>query len=242
MPLPSSGPIRVAIVHPNRLVRESMAFVVNQQPDMSTVTVVAQASEIWSRLAEVDPHVYVVDLALPARDGLRQAREISNVRPLAAILMTGLADLDGEVLGCCEAGATGYLVRDASLDELIAHIRSVAAGETPCSPKVGALLFGRLRERAREIQRLEALGSPRLTRRELEIIALIEERLSNKEIAVRLDIEVQTVKNHVHNVLEKLDLERRSDVVRYVRERGLIPDPAQRGPALWPLPGTDAGS
>jgi two-component system nitrate/nitrite response regulator NarL len=117
------------------------------------------------------------------------------------------------------------LLRDASLKDLMDHARAVASGETPCSPKVAALLFSRLRERARELQRLRALGPVRLTRRELEIISLIEERLSNKEIACRLKIEVQTVKNHVHNVLEKLEVEGRNAAVRYARERGLLPCP-----------------
>ena len=101
-------------------------------------------------------------------------------------------------------------------------IRAVAGGEAFCSPKVTGLLFTRLAESARERERLQALGLTYLTRREREIIALIEEGLSNKEIAVRLQIEIQTVKNHVHNVLDKLQITSRREAAQYVRAQGLV--------------------
>jgi len=219
--------IRVFIVHPSRLLRESLALVLNQQATMTVVGTAANVKEVRPMLAQAKatPEVIVLDFGLPTRDGLAHAREISDAIPLPLILMIGVSELESDILACCEAGATGYLPREASVKDLIDHVRAVAAGETPCSPKVAAFLFSRLRERARELQRLRALGPVRLTRRELQVIGLIEEGLSNKEIATRLEIETQTVKNHVHNILEKLELGGRQDAVRYARERGLLPFP-----------------
>jgi two-component system, NarL family, nitrate/nitrite response regulator NarL len=138
--------------------------------------------------------------------------------------MMGLGDLEGDVVACCEAGATGFLLRDASLQDVSDHVQAVANGETPVTPRIAALLSARLRDRARELQRLHRVGTARLTRRELEVIRLIDEHLSNKEIASRMNIEPQTVKNHVHNILEKLELRGRYAAVRYAREHGLLRD------------------
>jgi two-component system nitrate/nitrite response regulator NarL len=215
--------IRVLIVHPNRLFRESLALAASQETTLRVVGVAADADELRPHLPELAPDVIVIDLGSPGREGLTQARIMSDSCPLAAILMIAVSELESDIVACCEAGATGYLTRDASLNDLLDHVRSAAVGETPCSPKVAAFLFSRLRQRARELQRLQTLGPIRLTRRELEIIALVEERLSNKEIACHLNIEVQTVKNHVHNILEKLELDGRHAAVRYARERGLLP-------------------
>ena len=125
-------------------------------------------------------------------------------------------------MACIEAGVAGYVSQDVSLEDLVKHIRMVAVGETFCSPKVAGLLFSRVAESARERHRLLALSSGHLTRREQDVVALIEEGLSNKEIAVRLNIETATVKNHIHNILERLQLDNRQAAARYARERGLL--------------------
>ncbi len=135
--------------------------------------------------------------------------------------MIGLSESESDVIACIEAGAAGYLPQEASLEYLQQSIRAVAAGEAICSPKVAAQLFSRVAEAA-DVRELRGMLS-NLTRREVEIIPLLEERLSNKEIAVQLQIEVQTVKNHIHNILEKLQLDGRREVARYAREWGLLP-------------------
>lgn len=224
--------IRVVLVHRNRLFREGLACALERRSALHVLHAVGDAAELWPRSEELAPHVIVLDLALPQREGLVQARVLRHAFPLAAILMTGLSELESDVLACWEAGATACLAGEASLDDLVAHVQAAAAGEVPCTPRVAALLVARLQQRTRELQHLQTLGPVRLTRRELQIIALIEERLQNKEIATRLGIEVQTVKNHVHNVLEKLELHGRYAAVRYARERGLLPPPRPQARAL----------
>ena len=214
--------IRILIIHRSRLIREGFAFVLDHQESMSVIGSVAGVGEVVGDLEQIRPAVILLDLCLPDRGGLRDAQWIREVLPGAKILMTGLSELESDVLACFEAGAAGYLPQEASLEELLNSIRAVAAGEVLCSPKVTALLVSRIAEASRERGLRRVQGLPNLTRRELEIIALVEEGLSNKEIAVRLEIEIPTVKTHIHNILEKLQLDGRREAAQYVRERGLL--------------------
>ena len=217
------GAIRIVIIHRKRLFREGLAFVLSQQQGIAVVSSVAKAGEILGEMARLRPDVILIELSFPERDGLGDLRQIRQTFPdVAKILMIGLSELASDVLACVEAGASGYLPQEASLEDLISSIRAIAVGETLCSPKVAGFLFTHIAQRARERERLQALNLTHLTRREHEVIALIEGGLSNKEIAVRLQIELQTVKNHVHNILEKLQLDSRREVARYVREQGLV--------------------
>jgi len=214
--------IRILIIHRSRLIREGFAFVLDHKESMSVIGSVAGVGEVVGDLEQIRPAVILLDLCLPDRGGLRDAQRIREVLPGAKILMTGLSELESDVLACFEAGAAGYLPQEASLEELLNSIQAVAAGEVLCSPKVTALLVSRIAEASRERELRRVQGLPNLTRRELEIIALIEEGLSNKEIAVRLAIEIPTVKTHIHNILEKLQLDGRREAAQYVRERGLL--------------------
>jgi DNA-binding NarL/FixJ family response regulator len=213
--------IRVVMIHRKRLWREGLTFVLSQQQNITVVGSVAKASEILEEIEGLCPEVILIDFSLPDRDGLGETRLIRKTWPGVKILMIGLSELESDVLACIEAGAAGYLPQEASLAELLNNIQAVAAGEAFCSPRVASFLFSRIEEGARARERLRAFGLVHLTRREREIVALIEEELSNKEIAVRLRVEIQTVKNHVHSVLEKLQLHSRREVAQYVREQGL---------------------
>ena len=155
----------------------------------------------------------LVEMGLPDLDTLTEtlARR-SRAIPLVAI---GIADSDTEVIACAERGFAGYVTRDGCVDELIATILGAAKGELTCSPRVAGNLMRRLGALAAEIH--PATSVARLTRREREVAALMREDLSNKEIAMRLRIEVATVKNHVHSVLDKLRVHRRSDAARLPR-------------------------
>jgi len=215
--------VRSVIIHRNRLFREGLACVLAQQPNMMVAGVFASVSEMLQDAEALRPDVLVLDLHLPDREGLGEARLIKGLFPEIKILMTGLSGVESDVLACIEAGVAGYLVHEASLEDLLNNIQAVAAGEALCSPKVAGMLFSRIAEAGRERELRHVLGLPNLTRRELEIIALIEEGFSNKEIAAQLQIELQTVKNHIHNILDKLQLEGRREAARFARERGLLP-------------------
>jgi two-component system nitrate/nitrite response regulator NarL len=214
-------PLRVLIIQRNRLLRESLAFVLSYQQNIHLIGSAADLREIIEVIHQMLPDIIIMDLSLPERDGLEEARQICQVAPTSKVLMIGLRELESDVLACIEAGVAGYVPQEASLEELLQNMQAIAAGEAFCSPKVTPLLFSRLAENARAWRCLQSLHRTRLTRRELEIISLIEEGLSNKEIAVRLRIELQTVKNHVHNVLEKLRVHSRREAAQYVKSQHL---------------------
>jgi DNA-binding NarL/FixJ family response regulator len=214
--------IRVAIIHRNRLFREGLAFVLCQQQDISVAICVAEARDAFVDVEKLSPDVIVLDFSQRGRDGLQEACQLREAVPGAKLLLMGLTESESDILACIEAGAAALLQREASLGELVDCIRAVIAGEAPCSPKMAALLFSQIAQSAHARKHLQLQGLPHLTRRERQILALIEEKYSNKEIAVQLHIEVQTVKNHVHNILEKLQLHSRREAVWYARERGLL--------------------
>jgi two-component system, NarL family, nitrate/nitrite response regulator NarL len=214
--------IRVVIIHQKRLVREGLTLALSQQQHIAVVGSVAKAREIVGEIEGLRPDVLLIDFALPDRDGLGEARLLHEACPGGKILMMGLSELEADVLACIEAGAVGYLPQDASFAELLTHMQAVAVGETLCSPHVTRWLFAWIAEGARARERLQALGLVPLTRREREIVMLIEAGCSNKDIAVRLQIELQTVKNHVHNILEKLQCASRREVAQYARKQGLL--------------------
>lgn len=216
------GAIRVAIICSNRILRESLAYELSQQTGMTVIRSIAEACEILQEVAQLRPDVIITEFSSLGRDKLDDTRQLRTVYPEAKILIIGLNELEPELLECIEAGALGCLSLDASLEELHAHIRAVAAGGALCSPKVAKFLFNLITESAYKRERLQALNLTHLTRREREIVTLIEEGLSNKEIAAYLKIELQTVKNHVHNILEKLKVSNRREVAKYAREQGLL--------------------
>jgi two-component system, NarL family, nitrate/nitrite response regulator NarL len=216
------GTIKVAIIHRRRLFRECLALVLSQQQNVTVAGSVAEASELLGEMTRLCPDVIITDLAVLGQKGLEEARQLRKIFSEVKILVMGLAEQESDILACIEAGAAGYLLQEASLEELLNNIRAVAAGEALCAPKIVGSLFAKIAEDARERQRLQALGMTYLTCREHEILTLVEEGLSNKEIAVRLQIELQTVKNHVHNILEKFQLDNRREAVWHARKQGLL--------------------
>jgi two-component system, NarL family, nitrate/nitrite response regulator NarL len=203
------------VVHPNRLLREAIAFVLSRQVGIVAVANVGETGELINRLDLLRADVYVIDLGTPGARGLDDARDVRRRFPVAKILMTGLTVTEAEILACAEAGAGGYLPAQASLDELVENVRAVASGESICSRRVAGLLFSRVAQAAGDREGRRTVDGPRVTPREREIIGLINAGLCNKEIAVRLQIEVQTVKNHVHSILEKLQVGGRRDLRHY---------------------------
>jgi DNA-binding NarL/FixJ family response regulator len=136
--------------------------------------------------------------------------------------MLDVPECDETVLACIEvAGVMGYMTKNRSLDDLFLTIRSVISGEAMCPPRVANLLFSRVSELSRQVASVSSQSVNGLTRREQAIVSAIEKGLSNKEIAVQLGIEVSTVKNHVHNILDKLKQHDRQSAVRYVKQHGL---------------------
>jgi two-component system, NarL family, nitrate/nitrite response regulator NarL len=206
---------RVLIVVGVRLYREGLVQLLSAREDLTVVGADADGCAAAQRLDQTAPDVALVEMGLPDLDAITQA--LAGRTPMIPLVAMGIADSDRDVLECAERGFAGFVTRDGSIDELVSTIRGAANGELTCSPRTAASLMRRLGALAAELRPTPAVV--RLTRREREIAALMREELSNKEIATRLRIEVATVKNHVHNVLDKLQVRRRADAARMLGVR-----------------------
>jgi two-component system, NarL family, nitrate/nitrite response regulator NarL len=205
--------IRVVIVAGIRLYRDGLATLIQTQDGLCVAGTYSDSLPSADDLRQLAPDVVLVDLATAgSHDAIRRLKAACASLPIVAI---GIVDGDAEVLACAEAGAIGYVTREGSLAELVAAVRCSVNGELMCTPRVAGTLVRRLAKLS--VEHHVALKESRLSRREWEVAALIGERLSNKEIAVRLGIEVATVKNHVHNLLQKLDVQCREDAGRAAR-------------------------
>lgn len=207
------GRIRLAIVDSHHLFRECLAGALAEEEGFLIVGAAATGNDMLAGLRPGGMDVLLLGVN-GAWDGI--AELIGEVRercPEGKSLVLGPRDVDSRILGCFEAGARGYLCRDQSLGELRSSIVEVARGETVCP----ADLAGARRRR-------DPLDCLHLTPRELEILRLISDELSNREISRRLYLSVHTVKNHIHKVLETLGVESRRQAVRYAIAKGWLPD------------------
>lgn len=213
---------RVAIVHRDGLYRDSLTCALTQCEEISVVSSLSQLEDLRLDLMTTShPDLAILEY------GLCCCHEPSNLNGIPQLpigvkaIAVGVPDKDEDILACIEGlGVVGYVALDASLEDLIQNIRAVMRGETLCSARIASLAFERVSALARQAETSRAMASAvmGLTRREMEITKLIDDGLSNKEIATRLNIGVSTVKNHIHNILEKLQLHDRYSVVRYIKE------------------------
>jgi two-component system nitrate/nitrite response regulator NarL len=194
------GNIRLFVIAEVRLHRESLSDGLSRG-GFAIAGTASTPEEAMTRVASTQPHIVVVDMATPAT--LAIARVLSVQAPGVKTVAFAVGDSDEEILACIDAGVDGYVSRDASTSDLVAAIDCVLRGELPVPPRIAATLFRRL-----TVVRLSERESsrPMLTARERQILLLIDEGLSNKEIAARLTIEVATVKNHVHSLLTKMNV------------------------------------
>ena len=212
-------PIRIFIADDNRLLREGLASMLADIEDITVVGMASSGSQALNQITQLQPEIALIDIGMTDKDGLDVTQALHKDLPSVKVIILGMPDLTDEIMACIESGAAGYVLKEASFDYLVESIRSVQRGESFCSPRMAASLFSRIAELAGE--RIPE-NSVKLTPREVEVINKIADGLSNKEIAEQLYIEEQTVKNHVHNILDKLQLHNRLEAVQYAREKKLL--------------------
>ena len=211
-----SETIRVAIVDDNRLVREALASMLDRLAD---IRVVPTRTADLPPLLEQQPHVVLLDVGLRDQDSLAAAVALIKAMPFARVIVMDLLPVNEEIVEFVNAGVSGFVLKDASFEEFVATIRRVAAGEKVLPPRMTETLFAQIAKDA--VHRGDEVSDDvRLTRREREVIDLIGEGLSNKEIAQRLNIATHTVKSHVRNVMEKLTLHTRLQISAYYHREG----------------------
>jgi len=209
--------ITVAIVDDNRLVREALAAMLGRLPD---VQVVAAASGNADALDPAAPDVLLLDAGLGDEDSLSVAAAITKRRSGTKVVIMDLMPTNEDIVQFVNAGVAGFVLKDATFDEFVATIRAVAAGDKVLPPRMTETLFSQIALGGDARGRERVLEDVRMTRREREVIELIGEGLSNKEIAQRLNIAAHTVKSHVRNVMEKLALHTRLQIAAFARRDG----------------------
>lgn len=208
--------IRVVIVAEVRFYRDGLADILARQPHFAVVGAAASRADAVELVRSECPDIVLLDAALP--DGLTAATEIADGAQSAKVVVTALAETPHAVLEWAEVGVAGYVPRDASLADLIAAIERTARGELQCSAQVAASMIRRVWALAKVAgERVAGHGTAQLTPREREIMRLIDQGMSNKDIARHLGIGVATAKSHVHHILEKLQVSRRSQAAARLR-------------------------
>ena len=210
-------PIEVFVLVSVRLYRDGIADAVERDSRFRVVGRAATLDDARVQLGALarPPAAALVDLGLA--EGAGAARALRDAWPATSVVALGVRESDRDVVALAEAGVSGLVSRDATLPELLDAVEAAARDEALCSPAVTAVLLRRVASLAGGPA---PEAGPALTRREREIVCLIGKGLSNKEIADSLRIELPTVKNHVHNILEKLRVHRRADAVAAARARG----------------------
>ena len=216
--------VRILVVAAVRLYREGIASCLEKRTDLAVIGTAASCAETLAQIAANPPDVVLLDTSVG--DRLMLVRALPEVAPEVKTVLFALHSDEPEIVACAEAGVAGYLPSDASLDDLAMTLVRVTRGELCCPPSVGAALLRHVGAGAATAAGHAGLIG--LSTREHEVLALIEAGLSNKEIAVRLHIEVATVKNHVHHLLDKLKVTSRGAAAATLRSRPLIQRSARR--------------
>jgi DNA-binding NarL/FixJ family response regulator len=220
-----ASPIQVKVVHRNRIFRECLARVLCGDGRFQVAEVDHTDAGYLTAIASDSPQVVLIDLSLPEQLALSLTQSLreQEASPSRIILLTHAGTQD-DLVECFAAGAQGCVLEESSLEELREAIERVAGGKSFCSHGLVHSVFHRLAQSAQESYRRVGDGAPSLTSRELEIVRLIAEHLSNKQIAKRLSVSLYTVKNHVHNIVDKLQVTGRYEAVDYARKQGwLVP-------------------
>jgi len=218
---------QTVIVSDVRLLREGLAIGLDGSGDVRVAGTAATFDEMRALLTSAAPTVVLLDAGMPS--ALDFARRLLQVEPLVRIVAVAVADEGPEVVACAEAGLSGYVPRDGSIADVATAIHDAIVDELHCSPRISATLFKRL---SLPVLHTGATASSMLTPREAEVVELIDRGLSNKQIGQRLRIGTATVKNHVHNLLEKLHVNRRAEAAAQLRAQRSV-----RQPIVSPRPG-----
>jgi DNA-binding NarL/FixJ family response regulator len=214
--------IRLLLIEDNRLLRDGIAAMLKGHRDIKVVAASGNGKNSILRIHELKPNVILLDLGLRSQNSLHVVEIVKKEFPHAKVIVMDLAPAQGDVLQFVKAGASGFILKDAKVDEFLATIRSVAGGGKVLPPTLNDSLFSQIIEHAVNGGRKDLNKALQMTKREREVIGLISDGLSNKEIGQRLHIATTTIKSHVHNIMEKLALHTRLEVANYAFTDGTL--------------------
>ena len=215
--------IRVLVVDDHALFRHGLLQVLGTEPDLEVVGEARDGIEAIEQAAELLPDVVLMDVKMPTVNGIEAARRIRAAQPSVRVLMLTESEDEEDLYAAVRAGATGYLLKEVGIDEIGGAIRAVAAGQALVSPAMTTKLLSEFNALSRRLE--EEHDGRRLTDRELEVLRLIARGMSNKDIGADLVIAENTVRNHVRNILEKLQVRSRVEAAMYAVREKLVDTP-----------------
>ncbi len=223
VPPSPAAKLRVLLVDDHVVVREGLKALINQEADMEVVGEAADGRDLPPLAETVRPDVVIMDVSMPHLNGIEATRQLKETMPETKVLALSMHEDRTHIRRMIEAGATGYVFKRAMADELLHALRLIGAGALYVDPEAASHLDTLL---ARPAPRFGKKGAPELSPRETEVLRLIAQGFSNKEIAAQLGITVKTVETHRARSMEKLGLQSRAAIVRLAMERGWLQDPA----------------
>jgi DNA-binding NarL/FixJ family response regulator len=218
--------IRILVVDDHVLFRKGLVNLLSGQEDLEVVGEADEGDSALEKARELMPDIVLMDISMPHRDGLEATKRIKAEMPYVRIVVLTVSEAEEDLFQAIKSGAQGYLLKNLEPEELFNLLRGVQRGEAPISPRMATRI---LKEFTRQRPQEQA-PEDSLTQREREVLGLVVRGATNREIATTLFISENTVKNHLRNILEKLHLQNRVQVVTYALQQGLVAQPQQRDP------------
>ena len=206
--------IRLLLIEDNRLLRDGILSILKPQKDI-IITASGNGKSTLKKIRELKPNVILLDLGLRSLNSLHVVEIVKQDFPYAKIIIMDLAPVQADILQYVKAGANGFILKDASLQDFLVTIRTVAEGSVVLPPLLVNSLFSQIVDYAVKKGKSSLNNSVKMTKREREVIILLGEGLTNKEIAQKIHVSIYTVKSHIHNIMEKLALHTRLELANY---------------------------
>lgn len=207
--------IRLLLIEDNRLLRDGINSILKPHKDIVIIAASGDAKNTLVKISKLKPNVVLLDLGLRSQNSLHVVEIVKKDFPLAKIIIMDLAPVQADILQFVKAGANGFILKDASLNDFLITIRSVSEGATVLPPTLVDSLFSQIVDHAIREGKSKLKESVRMTKREIEVIELLSMGMSNKEIGQKTHISTYTVKSHIHNIMEKLALHTRLEIANY---------------------------